>query len=118
MSNFLTATKQAIDTHGLSSTYKQVVEGEYNVETGTATNTETSFTLKIYKKHLKADQYNYPNLIGKDAAIFYIANDNLSFKPSSQDVVTYGSDTYKVESSTEFVANGVVVLYKVLAVKG
>lgn len=83
MSNaFIQATSRAIDRHGISAVYKVITEGAYNVDTGSVTNTETSYNIKIYLKHIKANQFNYPNMIGKDAGLFYILGYNLSFVPS------------------------------------
>lgn len=119
MSNeFLMSAKRQIDKHGQTMTYVVVTEGSYNIETGSTTNTNTEYAVKMYKKHIRANQYNYPNLIGQDAAIFYLVNINLTFIPNIRDKIVVNSNTYVVDSITEHRANSVVVLYKILAVKG
>ena len=118
MNQFLIATKSFIDTNGISCTYTAVQEGTYNVETGSTTNTETAYTVKMYKKHLKANQYNYPNLVGKDTAMFYLVNDSLAFTPAVRDKITFSGVTYNIDSIQEHSALGAVILYRIVAVKG
>lgn len=118
MDRYLSITLRAINTHGRSCTYTIVTEGTYNIETGGTTNTETSHSIKMYKKHIRATQYNFPNMIGRDSALFYLANNNLSFVPAPKDKITIDSTTYTVDSVTEHAADGLVILYKILTVKG
>lgn len=119
MSNdFLASTKRSIDRHGQLMTYLSVVEGQYNIETGSVTNTENSYSVKMYKKHIRANQYNYPNLIGQDAALFYLANSGLTFAPAVRDKIVIDSVTYVIDSIVEHRTNGQIVLYKMLAVRG
>ena len=115
--NFLTITKQALKTHGIVGRYTRVSAGVYNVETGTKTDTSTEYSIQMYKKHVKASQYHYPDLIGTDSAIFYIASDSFSFAPSIKDKITYNGEQYKIVSYAEHIAQGQVVLYKILATK-
>ena len=115
--DYLRATKQALATHGIDATYTKVVNGTYDVETGSTTKTETAVTVRAYKKHIKASQYNYPALVNKDAALFYIAGDALTDLPAVKDRITYGSATYTIEVVQEHVANGSIALYRLAAVK-
>lgn len=117
MNQFMRITKDALARHGTTSTYKTVTEGSYDIATGTAANTETSHSLKIYKKHLKANQYNYPNLIDKDIAMFYFCADGILFLPKPQDLIVHASITYKVHALQSHEANGETILYKVIGVK-
>jgi hypothetical protein len=118
MDRYLAITSRAINQHGKTCTYTVVTEGAYNIETGATTNTETAHSVKMYKKHVRANQYNFPNMIGRDSAVFYLANNNLSFKPIAQDKITFDSVIYIVESVMEYAADNAVILYKILAVKG
>lgn len=119
MSNrFLESTVKLINRHGKSSTYLVVNEGTYSVETGSTTNTETSHTVTMYKRHITATQYYYPNLIGKTSAIFYLANNGLVFTPAVKDKITFSGETFVVQSITEHAALGQVVLFKIIGVKG
>ena len=118
MDKYLAIASKAIAQHGKTCSYTIVTEGTYNVETGSTTNTEVSHSVKMYKKHIRANQYNFPNMIGRDSALFYLANNNLSFTPSVKDKITIDSITYTVDSITEHAADGLVVLYKILTVKG
>jgi hypothetical protein len=118
MDRYLAVALRAINQHGKNSTYTVVTEGTYNIETGSTTNTETSHSVKMYKRHIRASQYNFPNMIGRDSALFYLANNNLSFVPAVKDKITIDSVTYTVDSITEHAADGLVILYKILTVKG
>lgn len=117
MNQFLIATKQVMQAHLQAATYTKVTTGTYNIETGSVTNTETNYSVSLYKKHIVANQYNYPNLIGKDVARFYLINESLAFTPSVNDRITFGSDTYTVDSLQSHTANGEVLLYRIIAVK-
>jgi hypothetical protein len=118
MDRYLSITLKAINQHGKSCTYSVVTEGSYNIETGSTTNNETAHTVKMYKKHIRASQYNFPNMIGRDSALFYLANHALTFVPAPKDKITINAVTYTVDSVTEHSADGLVILYKILTVKG
>lgn len=118
MDKYLGIVLKAINTHGKTCSYIKVTGGSYNIETGNTTNTETLYSVKMYKKHIRASQYNFPNMIGRDSALFYLANDNLSFVPITTDKITFDGITYKIDSVTEHAADSLVILYKILAVKG
>jgi hypothetical protein len=118
MDRYLAITLKAINQHGKNCTYSIVTEGEYDVETGATTNTETVYSVKMYKKHIRASQYNFPSMIGRDSALFYLANNKLSFIPAPKDKITIDATTYTVDSVTEHAADGLVILYKILTVKG
>ena len=119
MSNeFLASTKRSIDRHGQNMLYLTVTEGQYDIETGSVTNTESEYSVKMYKKHIRANQYNYPNLIGQDVALFYLANYNLKFTPAVRDKIIVDSVTYTIDSITEHRTNNQIVLYKLLAIRG
>jgi hypothetical protein len=118
MDKYLSVAVKAINTHGKVCSYLVVNEGSYNIETGSTTNTETSYSVKMYKKHIRASQYNFPNMIGRDSALFYLANNNLTFVPAVKDKIVIDNTTYTVDSITEHAADGLVVLYKILTVKG
>jgi hypothetical protein len=115
---FLLSSVKMIKTHGQSMQYFQVTEGTYNIETGSTVNTTTEHTVTMYKKHLKTDQYNFPDLIGRSAAVFYLANHALSFVPAVRDKITVGSETFEVQSLIEHRAYGELTLYKLIATKG
>ena len=107
---------RSISRQGVSITYKSVTS-VYNVNTGVATPTEASTTLKAYPKHLVANHYNYPNLVGKSVKEFYIVGNALSTKPNPADLIIQGTETYSVVSYREHVAGGQVCMYCILAVK-
>lgn len=118
MDRFLAITVKALNQHGKSCTYTIVQEGAYDVETGSTTNTETTHTVRMYKKHIRANQFNFPNMIGRDSALFHLANNNLGFVPAVKDKITIDAVTYTIDSITEHAADGNIILYKLLAVKG
>jgi len=118
MDKYLSIATKAIIQHGKNCTYSVVTEGLYNVETGSTTNTETDYTVKMYKKHIRANQYNFPSMVGRDSALFYLANNALAFIPAPKDKITIDSVQYTVDSVTEHAADGLVILYKILTIKG
>lgn len=118
MNQFLQSTVKLINLHGQQMNYVAVTEGTYNIETGSTSNTDTNYAVKMYKKHIRVNQYNYPNLIGQDAALFYLANNKLQFIPNVRDKIIVDSKSYVIDNITEHRSNGVIVLYRLLAVKG
>ena len=117
MNRMMQITKDAINRHGLNCTYIVVTEGIYDINSGSVTNTETSYTVKCYKKHIKANQYNFPNLIDKDLCMIYLCSDGLNFIPSVQDFVIFKGIKYKIDSIQSHDAYGETVLYKLIGVK-
>lgn len=120
MNRFLLQTIQMISLNGLDVTYKSIQgdSGSYNVETGLVTRTSTSYTIRSYPKHIKASQYNFPDLVGKQVCMFYIANNSLAFQIKFQDEIVYNSVTYKVQTWDEHFAEGSLCLYRVVCTKG
>lgn len=115
---FITSAKKLIYKQGVSIKYLTVTKGTYNVETGTTTNTEVSTSITAFPKHVKVNTYNYPNLVGKEVIEFLVVCEDLPSVPSTLDKVTYKSNTYQVESYTELMARGDLVIYKILVSKG
>lgn len=118
MDKYLAIILKALSLHGKTCTYSVVTEGSYNIETGSTTNTETNYSVKMYKKHIRATQYNFPSLIGRDSALFYLANNALTFTPRPKDKITVDGITYTVDSIMEHSADGLIILYKIMTVKG
>lgn len=112
-----TGASRLIDKHGVNVQYVIVTEGGYDVETGTNTNTSVSTSIKSYPKRLKITQYNYPNLIGKQAIEFLVVGGVLTSPPKTNDKIIYDSDEYNVDSFISYVAYGEVKLLKILGVK-
>lgn len=110
-------TTRLITKHGVDVQYGVVTEDAYNVETGTTSNTTTTTTIRAYPKRLKITQYNYPNLIGKQAVEFLVEGGALATPPRTNDKITYAGDEYNVDSFISIVAYGEVKLLKILTVK-
>lgn len=115
---FLASSKRLISLHGEPMVYSVVTEGEYDVETGQTVNTDTAYTVTMYKKHINATQYNYPNLVGRTSAMFYLANTGLNFVPSVNDKITVNSETFIISSIVEHRANHDLSLYRLIGIKG
>jgi hypothetical protein len=118
MNQFLQATKQMINLHGQTISYVKIINGTYDPNTGSVSNTSNSTSIKAYAKDLKANQFNYPNLVGKHALLIYIPGDSLVDVPSVNDKVTIGSNSYTIDSVQSHSAFGEVCLYRLIAVKG
>jgi len=117
MDLFLNAATKAIERHGAAVTYKQVGTTNYNVNTSEVTSTDIDYSIKAYPKHIKANAYNYPDLIGKEAILFYISSAS-GIVPKQGDFILYNSLQFNVDSFQSHFANGAVVLYRVAAVRG
>jgi hypothetical protein len=107
-----------LQIHGLSLTYNSVATGTYDVETGTSAITKTPYVKQMFPKQIVANTYNYPTLVGKEVVMFYLANDSLGFTPKVNDEITYKSLQYKVQSLSEYITNGEIVLYKIITARG
>ena len=118
MNKFLSATAQQINLHGASVAYTSKGVQTYNPTTSKSTSTDLDYTVKMYPKHIRANQYNYPDLIGKDVVMFYLANNGLGFVPKIGDYITYNSSKYQVNSFQSHAALGSICLYRIVAVKG
>lgn len=115
--DFISLTKQALKVHGKLATYIRVSSGVYDIETGKSTNSDTSYSIQMYKKHIRANQYNFPNLIGKDSAIFYVSSTDIKFIPHMRDKIVFDNVTYTIDSYVEHSAQGQVVLLKIVGIK-
>jgi hypothetical protein len=111
------ACTRAINKHGKSAIFKQVQEGVFDANTLTTTNTQTSYNIKAYRNHIIANQYNFPNLVGKDTAEFYISNDGIPFTPKVNDIVEFDSVDYTVQSIRESWADTELCLFRVVCTR-
>lgn len=116
MNQFSRASIAAINRSGISVTYKAVTNGTYDPSTGVVTSPEVSTTLKTYPKQIQFTTFNHPDLIGKEGILFYFSGE--SFNPKLSDVVVYNSSDYIVQSIQSHFAQGQVVLYRILTIKG
>jgi hypothetical protein len=118
MSHFIKAAKELIYPNGISITYSSVTTGAYDVESGSVTSTTVETTLKAFPKTLKTSQYSYPNLIGKNVSEWLVVAPDLPSTPKPLDKILKGTEVHTVETYSEHVAEGQLVLYKIIAVKG
>lgn len=118
MNLFVASTRRMIEQYGSQISYRSFSEPVYNIETGkTVESPPTVKQLKAYKKHIIANQYNYPNLIGKEVAEFYAYAGSFDEKPKVNDKIVVDDETYTVQRYAEHGAYGQVILYKLLCVK-
>ena len=110
------STKRALLRHGQNLTYSSITRVVDPI-LGSATETLTSTTLKIYPEPVQVNQYNYPTLVGKTVVVFYLAADCLTFTPKPSDEITYQGEVYRINSIQSFTAHGKTILYKLLGVK-
>lgn len=112
---FAEAVIRMLNKHGSDSKYTVVTTGVYDPDTLKVSNTEVSHEVKIYMKHFSANQFNKPNLIGKDTAMFYLSA-SFGISPKPQDKIEFNSKTYKVDSVQSHAANGGIILYRIIGV--
>jgi hypothetical protein len=118
MNRFLAATVNQINQHGVACVYSSKGAQVYNPATSKSTSTSVDASVKLYPKHIRTNQYNYPDLVGKQVIMFYLANSELTFTPKVGDSITYNSEKFLVNSLQSHAALGEICLYKLLAVKG
>lgn len=118
MNQFIQAAKELIYGNGIAITYTAVAEGNYNVELGSTTNTETNSNVIAFPKSVKVSSFNYPSLVGKQVLEFLVVANDLSAAPSPQDKILYRNIAYNVDSYKEHMAEGELVIYKIIVVKG
>jgi hypothetical protein len=112
------AVQNAINKHGVSLTFRSVVLGTYSAASGSVSTTETALIIKAYPRQVTANQFNMPNLIGKELIEFYVkASDLGAVIPKVGDVFVYNSIRYGVTSLKSYTVNGVVLMYKMLSVR-
>jgi hypothetical protein len=117
MNYFLQAVKQVLSEHGALGKYIRVSASVYDIETASSTTTDTTYNVRMYEKHVKTSQFNFPNLIGKQVSMFYIAADSLAFVPSVKDVIEFNGTKFTIDSFSEHVAKGQVIMYKIVAIR-
>lgn len=118
MNRFLVSTIRMISRHGDELVYKSFSNSTYDVELGKSVSSIVEYTLKMYPKQIEASQYQFPNLVGKELIMFYLPNNTTGLKPKEGDVINYKNSDYKVHKIQEHVADGEIVLYRIITVKG
>lgn len=118
MNRFSDAAIRLISRHGRDVAYKTTVEGTYNPETGTVSNTTTSTTVKAYPKTVRTNAYNFPDLINKTVVEWLIPSAMMSNVPMPQDTIVSGTDIYSVYRCFTIEAHGEDTVYRVISIKG
>ncbi len=116
MNRFLASSKHLIGRQGLDLKYTAITSVTDPV-TRLTTKQKVDFIHRMYPKQLIANQFNFPNLIGKEAITFLLANDSLGHAVKVNDEITYKNQVYGVVSVQETVAYGEIVLFKITALK-
>lgn len=87
-SRFRESAKRLVHRSGRTRVYEHKVgDGEYDVETGTVTDSVTLHTIKVMKVEPKERDVKSPNLVNRKAAKMLIAAIDLDFKPSIGDKI-------------------------------
>lgn len=117
MNQFLKSTHNLIGRHGVPITITKEEGSIRDPVSGKLIKAKTDYNIpKAYPLQIKATQYNYPNLIGKDVVMFYVPGDQITIEHLSMKVI-YKGKTFDVTDVQETISHGEVVLYRVLAVK-
>lgn len=112
MNPFVVSVHKLINRHGTDHEYSRVTTTRDNATRDVIT-TKITAMLKMWPKQIKATQYNYPNLIGKDVIQFHVGIHD-DFNPKTGDFV----NGYRITEVVTTVARGEVVFYRLLGVKG
>ena len=118
MSHFIKAAKDLIYPNGITITYRIGGDSVYDIESGEVQSTSTETTLKAFPKAFRASIYSQPSLIGKNVSEWLVVAPDLPSTPKPLDKILKGTEVHTVETYSEHVAEGQVVLYKIIAVKG
>lgn len=117
MNKFLRASKAAIKRNGEPCTYKKITQGVYDVETSSVSQTEQSYSVLAFREVVSANQYNYPNLVGKEVLKVYLQGDEV-FTPSPDDKVVFGSDEFTVKMNQAYRAGPDLCLHILICSRG
>ena len=109
------AASKMINLHGVSSTYTKITS-VYDLDTRENTLTETSSTVKMYRKQISNIAYQFPSFIGREAADFYILASCIT-DPQLEDKITFNSEVYTIKRVEKKSARGEVVLYILTGIK-
>lgn len=110
---FLASSKFFVARHGKPMPYTSI-ERVVDKVSGKVIEVKTEFTPIMYPKSVKVNQYNYPDLIGKDVIIFYLAADPLNgFIPKVNDTILFNGKKFIVRSYDSHEALGVNCLYRI-----
>lgn len=115
MNQFESSASNAILRHGVSCTYKILQVGTYDTATSKVVNTEISKTIIAYKKSVKVNQFSYPNLIGKEVAMFYVLASDVA-SPNVGDHIVFNGKSFKVDSYQSHSASGKVIVHRIIGV--
>lgn len=115
MNRFILATKKALQLHGVNCQYKTITTGSYDPDTGAVVNAENTTNIRAYPKLIKANQYYYPNLIGKEVVMFYI--DPTQVSPKNDDIVVWDTKRFHVHEVQPYIAGSEIALYRVVGVR-
>ena len=118
MNRFSDAAVRLISRHGRDVEYKTTVEGQYDPETGSVTNTTSSKTVKAYPKTIKTNAYNFPDLINKTVVEWLIPSAMMSNLPEPQDTIQDGTAIYSVYRVFTIQAHGEDTVYRIISIKG
>lgn len=112
MNPFMKAAIAAVKRNGRVIPYT-VIERVVDKVTGKVIEVKTVKNPTMYPKSVKVNQFNYPDLIGKDVVIFYLANSELDFTPKVNDTISLNGKTFVVRSYDFHEAHGENCLYRI-----
>ena len=118
MNRFSDAAVRLISRHGRDVEYKTTMEGQYDPEAGSVTNTTSSKTVKAYPKTIKTNAYNFPDLINKTVVEWLIPSVMMSNLPEPQDTIQDGAAIYSVYRVFTIMAHGEDTVYRIISIKG
>jgi hypothetical protein len=108
-----------IDRHGVTVSYLKQSGQVYDPATRKVTSSVITTELKAYPKQIRANTYNYPDLVGQEVIMFYFKAKEMQGNSAlaKTDSISYRNQTYKISSYQEHMYQGELKLYRVIAVK-
>ena len=117
MNPFKRAAIAAVKRNGRDLTYTSI-ERIVDKINGTVTEVNTDRVLRIYPKSIRASQYNFPDLVGKEVVTFYLAVDGLGFKPKVNDTILLNGEVFTIRYYDFHEAAGENCLYRLTGATG
>lgn len=117
MNLFKKAAIDAVNRNGRILTYTEITRTVDKI-TGKVIENKVDFPVKMYPRSVKATQYNFPDLIGKEVITFYLAVNSLPFTPKMNDVITKDGKIFTIRFYDFHEAHGENCLYKITGATG
>ena len=117
MNPFKKAAIDAVKRNGRDMPYTSITRTVDKI-LGTVVETKVDYTIRCYPRSVKASQYSFPDLIGKEVVTFYLAVDGLPFQPKVNDTIKLDGKVFTIRHYDFHEAHGENCLFKLTGATG